>query len=118
VDGYPFTIFIQSKKTITGGNFTQNDLTQQLLYLQELTQDWILFIITDGMISNESLIFNFKSFNLLCTGKIDMKVPAKYTRQVFAFDSSTQHLFYGPVLAFIRKTLIQLEAETGVNCNT
>ena len=47
-------------------------------------------------------------------GDIAMKVPVKYTHQVFAFDKSTQHLFYGPVLALIRKTLIQLEDETGV----
>jgi hypothetical protein len=51
---------------------------------------------------------------VLHTGEIDMVVPAKYTHQVFAFDNSTQHLFYGPVLAFIRKTLIELEDETGV----
>ncbi len=52
VDGGPFTIFIQSKQTITGGSFTQNDLAQQLEYLRGLTQDWILFIVTDGMILN------------------------------------------------------------------
>jgi hypothetical protein len=93
-NGKPFTIFIQSRKTTTGRSFTQYDLAQQLEYLQELTQDWILFVVTDG--------------------EIAMKVPVKYTCQVFAFDKSTQHLFYGPVLALIRKTLIQLEDETGV----
>lgn len=51
---------------------------------------------------------------MLCIEEIDMKVPAQYTHQVFAFDKSTQDLFYGPVLALIRKTLIQLEDETGV----
>jgi hypothetical protein len=49
VDNSPFTLFTQSKKTITGGKFTTEDLEQQIGYLDRFTHDWILFVITDGM---------------------------------------------------------------------
>jgi len=94
VDSSPFTLFTQSRKTITGGKFTTEDLEQQIGYLNRFTHDWILFVITDGESS--------------------AVIPTQYKTRIFIFDCNTQHLFYGPIITSVRKTVIQLESETGV----
>jgi hypothetical protein len=85
VDSSPFTLFTQSRKTITGGKFTTEDLQQQIGYLNRFTHDWILFVVTDGESS--------------------AVIPTQYKTHIFIFDCNTQHLFYGPIITSVRKTV-------------
>lgn len=91
--GESFTIFIQSKKTITEKVFRQADLEQQLNYLPRI-KHWFLFIITDGV--------------------FEVEIHESLKEKVFLFDKNTQHQFYGPVLTTIRNTIIETESLMGL----
>jgi len=87
-----FTIFVQSRKTITNREFSTDDLRVQLNYLNGI-QNWILFVITDGASS---------------------AIPQIYGDRVFIIGKDEQHKFYGAMLATMRKTALQVESIVGL----
>jgi len=90
----PFTIFIQSRKTITNKAFTTDDLEVQLKYLEGIKSHWLLLVVTDGPTS--------------------AIIPADFEEKVCIVEGAQQEFFYGHMLATMRRTALSVESGLGL----